>query len=77
MEYGGSWWTGIMHDDFRTKTYDINQQRFIADLDQNTEVFVEAMTEDGHEFCFQYTKQTDPMYALEPTKKWPEGRKWS
>eukprot|EP00971_Amphidinium_carterae_P315946 6280351-Amphidinium_carterae.1 len=25
MEYHGTWWTGIEHEDFRTKTYDISQ----------------------------------------------------
>eukprot|EP00971_Amphidinium_carterae_P316969 6301284-Amphidinium_carterae.2 len=44
IEYHGSWWTGILHDEFRTKTYDINQHHFINDLDSETEVFVDAMT---------------------------------
>eukprot|EP00971_Amphidinium_carterae_P251804 4999390-Amphidinium_carterae.1 len=38
MEYHGSWWTGIEHDDFRTKTYDIHQHLFMDDLDSETEV---------------------------------------
>eukprot|EP00971_Amphidinium_carterae_P004566 91500-Amphidinium_carterae.1 len=73
MEYHGSWWTGVEHDDFRTKTFDLNQHHFMSDL----EVFMDALTEDGHEFSFQYTKKTDPVYALEPTKKYPEGRRWT
>eukprot|EP00971_Amphidinium_carterae_P338053 6475213-Amphidinium_carterae.1 len=46
-------------------------------MGSDTEVYVEATTEDEMDFCFQYTKKTDAMYALEPTKKWPKGRKWS
>eukprot|EP00971_Amphidinium_carterae_P083157 1645478-Amphidinium_carterae.1 len=76
MEYHGSWWTGIMHEDYRTKTYDLNQHHFIEELDSDTEVFVDAVTEEGCEFCFQYTKKTDPAFALEPTKRNPNGRKW-
>eukprot|EP00971_Amphidinium_carterae_P255463 5071321-Amphidinium_carterae.1 len=77
MEYHGTWWTGIEHEDFRTKTYDICQHPFMNDLDLETEVFVDALTEDGFEFSFQYTKKTDPVYALEPTKRYPEGRRWT
>eukprot|EP00971_Amphidinium_carterae_P281474 5588121-Amphidinium_carterae.1 len=32
MEYHGTWWTGIEHEDFRTKTYDICQHPFMDDL---------------------------------------------
>eukprot|EP00971_Amphidinium_carterae_P320348 6367869-Amphidinium_carterae.1 len=67
MEYGVSWRTGIVHDGYRTvrtKTYDVNQHHFIADMSDDTEVYVEAVTEDGQEFYFQYTKKTDPVYAL-------------
>eukprot|EP00971_Amphidinium_carterae_P170260 3373341-Amphidinium_carterae.5 len=81
MEYGGTWWTSIVHDNNRTKPYDINQHQFIAEMGSDTEVYeysmtlyVDATTEDGMDFCFQYTKKTDPVYALEPTKKWAEGR---
>eukprot|EP00971_Amphidinium_carterae_P332158 6466176-Amphidinium_carterae.1 len=77
MEYHGTWWTGIEHEDFRTKTYDLGQHHFMADLDSEAEVYVDALTADGFEFSFQYTKKTDPVYALEPTKKHPEGRKWT
>eukprot|EP00971_Amphidinium_carterae_P272764 5413614-Amphidinium_carterae.1 len=44
MEYHGTWWTGIEHDDFKTKTYDISQHKFMEDLDFETEVFVDALT---------------------------------
>eukprot|EP00971_Amphidinium_carterae_P235414 4671953-Amphidinium_carterae.1 len=77
MEYHGSWWTGIEHEDFRTKTYDISQHKFMEDLESDTEVFVDALTEEGYEFSFQYTKKTDPVYALEPTKRHPEERRWT
>eukprot|EP00971_Amphidinium_carterae_P228802 4538821-Amphidinium_carterae.1 len=60
MEYHGSWWTGIEHEEFRTKTYDISQHKFMEDLDSETEVFVDALTEEGYEFSFQYTKKSDP-----------------
>eukprot|EP00971_Amphidinium_carterae_P182846 3628414-Amphidinium_carterae.2 len=52
MEYHGTWWTGIEHEDFRTKTYDISQHKFMEDLDSETEVFVDALTEEGFEFSF-------------------------
>eukprot|EP00971_Amphidinium_carterae_P286083 5680482-Amphidinium_carterae.1 len=54
------WWTGSEHEDFRTKTFDISQHKFMEDLDSETEVFVNALTEEGFEFSFQYTKKTDP-----------------
>eukprot|EP00971_Amphidinium_carterae_P012463 245207-Amphidinium_carterae.1 len=57
MEYHGTWWTGIEHEEFRTKTYDICQHPFVNDLESETEVFVDALTEDCFEFSFQYTKK--------------------
>eukprot|EP00971_Amphidinium_carterae_P135587 2686368-Amphidinium_carterae.2 len=30
MEYGGLWWTGIVHEEYRTKTHDVNQHHFIS-----------------------------------------------
>eukprot|EP00971_Amphidinium_carterae_P251065 4983705-Amphidinium_carterae.1 len=49
----------------------------MEELDSDAEVFVDAYTEEGFEFSFQYTKKTDPIYALEPTKRHPKGRRWS
>eukprot|EP00971_Amphidinium_carterae_P048539 956761-Amphidinium_carterae.1 len=46
-------------------------------LDFDTEVFVDAYTEEGYEFSFQCTKKTDPIYALKPTKRHFEERRWS
>eukprot|EP00971_Amphidinium_carterae_P007104 140477-Amphidinium_carterae.1 len=46
MEYHGTWWTGVEHEDFRTKTYDISQHKFMEELDSDTEVFVDAYTEE-------------------------------
>eukprot|EP00971_Amphidinium_carterae_P211605 4198716-Amphidinium_carterae.1 len=37
MEYHGTWWTGIEHEDFRTKTYNISQHKFMEELDSDTE----------------------------------------
>eukprot|EP00971_Amphidinium_carterae_P039184 770152-Amphidinium_carterae.2 len=45
MEYHGAWWTGIEHKDFRKKTYDISQHKFMGNLKSDTEVFVDALTE--------------------------------
>eukprot|EP00971_Amphidinium_carterae_P251473 4991704-Amphidinium_carterae.1 len=52
MEYHGTWWTGVEHEDFRTKTYDISQHKFMEELDSDTEVYVDAFTEEGFEFSF-------------------------
>eukprot|EP00971_Amphidinium_carterae_P242264 4810289-Amphidinium_carterae.1 len=60
MEYHGTWWTGIEYEDYRTKTYDISQHQFMEELDSETEVFVDALTEDVYESSFQYSKKTDP-----------------
>eukprot|EP00971_Amphidinium_carterae_P191845 3806344-Amphidinium_carterae.2 len=45
----------------------------------DTEIYVDATSEDGQEFCFQYAKKIDPVYALGLglTKKWPEGSRLS
>eukprot|EP00971_Amphidinium_carterae_P127403 2524242-Amphidinium_carterae.1 len=75
MKYHGTWWTGVEHEDFRTKTYDISQH--MEELNFDMEVFVDAYTEEGYKFSFQYTKKTDSIYALEPTKRHPEERRWS
>eukprot|EP00971_Amphidinium_carterae_P067827 1343039-Amphidinium_carterae.2 len=77
VEHGGQVLSMTAIEPKRTTSTNISSCQKWVQTVTDTEVYVDATTEDGMGFCFQYTKKMDPVYALEPTKKWPEGRKWS
>eukprot|EP00971_Amphidinium_carterae_P110537 2189686-Amphidinium_carterae.1 len=55
MEWRGTWWTGIVHDEYRTRTYDISQHDKLLMMETVWSILV--------------TRDNDPGYAFTPNKR--------
>eukprot|EP00971_Amphidinium_carterae_P173490 3439035-Amphidinium_carterae.1 len=65
MEYGGTWWAGIVHDEYWTTTYDVNQHDRLLMMASLAAEDVQApapLMPEGHVDMIP----EDPLDLLEP-----------
>eukprot|EP00971_Amphidinium_carterae_P140253 2778753-Amphidinium_carterae.1 len=58
MEWGGSWWTGTVHEYLRTETYAVTPRERLFPMDADARIFVEGESETGHVFKMDYTRSS-------------------